>query len=178
MGGIAKRAGLSRTLVNFYFGDKHNLHSQLEVLALDKLIQMMTRAQSSQTLGIDKLISMVRSYVRFSKKHPGYFAALTRNDEPGIDHTLKQPSKDAMANIVLVIEVGIKDGSISHGFTSHIQAALIFWASAHGCILIAHNKAEMLKGHWGTSASALLKNLEILVLSSFANAAGKLAPTI
>ncbi|GAA6153090.1 TetR/AcrR family transcriptional regulator [Pseudoteredinibacter isoporae] len=169
MGAIAKRAGLSRTLVNFYFGDKEGVHAEIERKALANMTDMFVAASKRQKLGIDKLLAIGRAYVRFQKKYPGYFEALARKDDGQNQKELEIPSVDSTQVIAEAIRAGVEDGSVKHSFNNLTQASLALWATAHGFIVIAENKGTVLKAHWGVNASTLLKNLDTAITSMFAN---------
>jgi len=169
MGAIAKRAGLSRTLVNFYFGDKNGVHAEIERNALTTMTKMFSTASNRHIKGIDKLLGIGRAYIRFQKKYPGYFEALARKDDKKIIADLRNPSVDSTGIINAAIEAGIKDGTVRHGFKSLTQASLALWATAHGFIVIADNKGPILKAHWGVTSSTLLKNLDTVLMSMFSS---------
>jgi len=169
MGAIAKRAGLSRTLVNFYFGDKQGVHAAIEMHALIQLTKMFKAAADKKTLGIEKLVAIGRAYIRFHKGYPGYFEALARADDNVANPELNQPSRSATDVIDAAINTGLKDGSVSHNFEDTTMASLALWATAHGFVVIATNKAPILKAHWGRSAASVLKSLDTLILSAYAS---------
>ncbi|MBB6523257.1 TetR/AcrR family transcriptional regulator [Pseudoteredinibacter isoporae] len=169
MGAIAKRAGLSRTLVNFYFGDKEGVHAEIERKALASMTEMCVSAAKRQKLGIDKLLAIGRAYVRFQKKYPGYFEALARKEDGQIQKQLESPTVDSTQVIAEAINTGIADGTVKHNFNNLTQASLALWATAHGFIVIAENKGTVLKAHWGVNASTLLKSLDIAITSMFSN---------
>lgn len=167
MGAIAKRAGLSRTLVNFYFGDKEGVHAEIERKALVSMTEMLANASKRQKTGIEKLLAIGRAYVRFQKKYPGYFEALARKEDGQTRKELEVPSVDSTQLIAEAINSGLEDGTIRHSFSNLTQASLALWATTHGFIVIAENKGTVLKAHWGVNSSTLLKSLDIAITSMF-----------
>lgn len=172
MSGIAQRSGLSRSLVNFYFGDKAGIHDAIEKEALKKLTALFQESVEQEERGIAQLLNIARAYVAFHQKYPGYFEALARPDE-NVENpestSLQEPAQDIMEIICHCIEQGQKDGSVQHDFSSSMEGALTLWATAHGCILLSHNKAPLLEHFWKVPSDSILKGLETMIRRAFEN---------
>ncbi len=169
MTSIAKRSGLSRGLVNFYFGSKSGVHKALEEQALATLHGLISKKISEVDLGLDKIINISSAFKEFFDNHFAYYESLIRADDD-IDiiyDELKKPSTDLTDLVILAIEKGQVDGSIKNPFPNNEMAALSIWSICHGFLTISKNKASILENHWGSSKGELLKCMNEVIRNTF-----------
>lgn len=148
---IARQARLSRALVYVYFKDKQELHFAIAVRAMALLQSRFEAASASEARGIDKIVAIGRTYMRFSQELPYYFDACARlelhsPDSAGAsqNETLSIEAGDkVMHSVVAAIELGQQDGSIRRDLDANLTSRVL-WGFTHGIMQIAMTKSEPL----------------------------------
>ena len=158
---IARRAGQSRTLVNFYFTDKSGLYSALEQMALEELASRFEDAAKSAEEGAAKLHAFIKAYIQFQGDHPGYFYLLGGWEDEDDRETLSMTSesRNALGYLVEAILEGEKDGTVRPSKTTATERAVMLWAATHGCIQLATKRERIMKAHWSVDPEDMLRNL-------------------
>jgi AcrR family transcriptional regulator len=146
---VARVARLSRALVYVYFKDKEELLFAVGERAMHVLRDRFTTASATQSLGIEKIESIGRSYMAFAFEFPHYFDFVSRfhahsaAPEPGSHHSRCQVAGDEAIGVVLkAIDCGISDGSIRSNIGDPMMMAVSLWAFTHGLIQLAMAKGS------------------------------------
>lgn len=166
MSAVAKRAGQSRGLVNFYFTDKSGLYNALEARALHVLSSAFAEADDPNASGRDRLHATICAYMDFYFNHPEYFHLLGEWEDEAANNPLglEVQSNDVLGHVIAVIEAGRKDGTLAMASDDVRHDAILLWASLHGCLLIADRKSRMLSSHLSIDPRKLLDDIPAFVL--------------
>ncbi len=148
---IARAARVSRALLYLYFRDKAALHFGLALRALHKLREAFAQAREPHAQGIDQLAAVGRTYIAFVRRHPVYFAALSRveghnaSQENGapLEDDLMEAGDRVHAETIAAILQGQRDGTIRKDLGSPVQVALTMWGFMHGAAQLAMTKAQI-----------------------------------
>lgn len=168
MSSIARRAGQSRGLVNFYFGDKAGLYNVLEAEALAELGRFFAQSINPDADGRTQLLSLIKAYIAFYREQPGYYHLLGSGEDEieALQMPLGDQSRDALSFVAAAIAKGRRDGSVALAEQNDTLAALLLWSCAHGCIDIADRRARILREHWNIEPDALLDAATALLLGA------------
>lgn len=148
MDAVAKRARLSRALVYVYFKDKQDLHFAIAVRALEMLEKRFEEAVGRSAIGLEKVISLGRAYMEYSRDFPFYFDACARLElyvPSGAEPAAQELACMAVGQRVHVIVVdalslGQRDGSIRTDIGDLKVTSRVLWGFMHGIIQIAMTK--------------------------------------
>lgn len=153
MADVATEARLSRGLIYFYFKDKDDLYLAIMKRATQALREAFEVAAQQEISGYDKIRSMGRAYVEFSRTNPDYFHAITDFESRNID--LENPlaseadclleGNKVLGMMAEAIVTGMQDGSIRKDLGDPMQASVCLWGFSHGVIQIAAKKKDMFK---------------------------------
>jgi TetR/AcrR family transcriptional regulator len=146
---VARSARLSRALVYVYFRDKEELLFAIGERAMRLMRDRFIEAAASQTLGLDKVEAIGRSYMTYAFEFPHYFDFCSRFQahsvaiEPGPHEVACNVGGDEVkATVVRAIEAGIRDGSIRPDVGEPKLLAITLWAFTHGVIQLATAKGS------------------------------------
>ena len=166
---IAQRANLSRTLVNFYFKDKKQLHNMLEKKALngirEKILVSIKDSDSEQV----KLKKVVRVFMNYISKCNGLYECLLRSEDEFeiFDESLQEDTQKLNNVVVKILQEGIKKKELCNPYDSPTEAVLVIWSILHGFGEIATKKESILKKHWGVCSTKLMANAEKIIMEKF-----------
>jgi AcrR family transcriptional regulator len=146
---VARSARLSRALVYVYFRDKEELLFAIGERAMRLMRDRFIEAAASQTLGLDQVEAIGRSYMSYAFEFPHYFDFCSRFQahsvaiEPGPHEVACNLGGDEVkATVVRAIEAGIRDGSIRPDVGEPKLLATTLWAFTHGIIQLATAKGS------------------------------------
>jgi AcrR family transcriptional regulator len=146
---VARGARLSRALVYVYYKDKQELLFAVGERAMCVLRDRFKAASAAQTLGMEKIEAIGRSYMTYAFEFPHYFDFCSRfhahsmSPDPGSHDLACRAAGDAAIGIVVqAIDCGIRDGSIRADIGDPTMLAMTLWAFTHGLIQLAMAKGS------------------------------------
>ena len=186
---VARKARLSRALVYVYFQDKNDLLFGICNLALGVLHTRFVEAASRHPRGLEKVEAIGRAYVAFAQEFPVFFDALARFEahSPDVGRSVEDPASNGTEvapshnnevscvlggdrvhdTMVMVIEHGVRDGSIRSDVGPPQLVAVTLWGFMHGIIQLASTKANVL-AHDGVSTNELINHALVMARRSLA----------
>jgi AcrR family transcriptional regulator len=138
---------LSKGTVYLYFRNKEDLYLALCARALEALNRQFAEAAKVEKRGLDKLLAIAYTYLRFAQQQPNYFRTFSFLYRPqGIDLTeggyglvCKELLQRNQNLLLTAVQVGVVDGSIQPNLVP-LKAALVFEAQLYGVLqFIAQN---------------------------------------
>jgi AcrR family transcriptional regulator len=171
---VARRARLSRALLYVYFKDKVDLMYGICERGLSALRQQLEEAAGSHGAGLEQVLAMTRTYVRFSQDFPVYFDIMARcslrevktADAPENELACNAVGDALGAHIVTLITAGMRDGSIRSDLRP-VVAASALWGFTQGVIQLAFTRRAVLEHH-GVDASVMLDQAMSMMARSLA----------
>jgi AcrR family transcriptional regulator len=138
---VAHRVELSKGTVYLYFRNKEDLYLALCTKALEALNKQYAEAAKAEKLGLDKLLAIAYTYLRFAQQQPDYFRTFTFLYRPqGIDLTegghglvCKELLQRNQNLLLTAVQVGVVDGSIQPNLVP-LKAAIVFEAQLYGVL--------------------------------------------
>jgi AcrR family transcriptional regulator len=121
---LAKRAGVSRGLLSYYFGSKQGLHREVVRTARDSMLHASEPQPDLEPL--DRLHDTLSRIVRFVREHRGTFFSLVRGVASG-DFEVREVVEQARASqaerlLAVFLELGTPD-------TELLRIAMRSWVS-------------------------------------------------
>jgi AcrR family transcriptional regulator len=121
---LAKRAGVSRGLLSYYFGSKQGLHREVVRTARDSMLHASEPQPDLEPL--DRLHDTLARIVRFVREHRGTFFSLVRGVASG-DFEVREVVEQARASqaerlLAVFLELGVPDSEL-------LRIAMRSWVS-------------------------------------------------
>lgn len=138
---IAKKAGVAKGTLYLYFPSKKDLYYSLVTKGLGIIENIILNNIQSSKNGLEKVVSMAKSYVEFFIKHPDYYTLIANyeadtvdvdSDDPIIINTYSKSEK-LFKYLILWVKEGIDDRSISTYFDP-TKLSLVLWSEFTGMI--------------------------------------------
>lgn len=148
---IARRAELGVGTIYFYFAGKEEIFAALQEEGIEVLQAMMLRDLEGAKGPEERLRSIARTYVDFSREKGDYFDIINYFlSSPGVmfNEDLKERI-DQRGNRVVSLLVSTVEAGIASGDFRKVDArkfAMMFWATLHGLMLFRKLKTTMLRG--------------------------------
>ncbi|MES2171459.1 MAG: TetR/AcrR family transcriptional regulator [Actinomycetota bacterium] len=121
---LAKRAGVSRGLLFYYFGSKQGLHREVVLAARDGMLNATRPVPDLAPL--DRLHSTLTRTVQFVRDHRGTFYSLVRgaaSGDPEVREVVEQARVEQAERVIAVfLELGMPD-------TELLRIALRSWVA-------------------------------------------------
>jgi AcrR family transcriptional regulator len=123
---IAEAAELAKGTIYLYFKSREDLHYAIVNRGLDAMAKVITERYDPSRSGAENLLEMGRSYIRFTKMHPGYNRALMVFDASESLKILDPGSP--LRHLIDVVTRGQEDGSIRKDISPAVLGILM-WAN-------------------------------------------------
>ncbi len=169
MTAVAKKAGLSRTLVNFYYNDKNQLHAALEKKTLNEIAFLLNQNIDLKNDPFKNLKIVADTFFDYAQKNTGLYECLLRPefDLKISNSTLINDTQMVNEIVAKVISKGVEQNILHNPFDTLLEATINMWCIIHGFITISTNKSEILQTHWGVSQNNLRSSTYITLEKLF-----------
>ena len=148
---VARSARLSRALVYIYFRDKEELLFGIGERAMRLLRERFLAATIAHVTGMDQIDAIGRAYMRYAHEFPHYFDFWTRFQAHSVgvgpgpnEGNCRLAGGQVIGTVVVVIETGLRDGSIRSDIDNPTMLAVMLWGFIHGVIQLAMAKGNEL----------------------------------
>jgi AcrR family transcriptional regulator len=131
---IAEAAELAKGTIYLYFKSREDLHYAIVNRGLDAMAKVITERYDPSRSGAENLLEMGRSYIRFTKMHPGYNRALMVFDASKFEKVDQKESLkildpgSPLRHLIDVVTRGQEDGSIRKDISPAVLGILM-WAN-------------------------------------------------
>jgi len=149
MDDIAAEAELSKGTLYLYFKSREDLHYAIVMRGLEILNRLIREVYDPNKKGLENILQMGESYIRFFREYPDYFKAImffdaTKFDKVETESRLKILGNDSpLVFFMEVLQQGQEDGSISPDIPA-AQLAIILWAQVSGVFEFIALRGRML----------------------------------
>lgn len=162
-GDIAKAAKLSRPLVYFYFPDLQSLFLECLLVASRELHRRFQLAARQNRNGLEQIMDIGHTYVRFATEEPALFQCLAHNESMQPPEQLESPLHDEcsalfdgiMGVMVAALQKGQRDGSIRSDLGDPGKVAICLWGLTHGLIQLHATKQPSIEEKLGSPFAEL-----------------------
>lgn len=161
---IAKRAGVSRPLVYFYFPTPRDLLTATFTESMRRLLARFEAASHGHATGLAGTEAIGRAYLAFHDEDPEFFflcmsagpsRKLGASSSPA-EEELRRIEDAVMAHVVGPIQRGHADGSIDPASGDPVTVALCLWSLSHGLAQFTTMKADALAHEYHIPAPTFL----------------------
>ncbi len=150
MDDIAAEAELSKGTLYLYFKSREDLHYAIVMRGLEILNRLIRDIYDPQKSGLENILQMGESYIRFFREYPDYFKAImffdaTKFEKVETESRLKILGDDSpLVFFMEVLRQGQEDGSITTDIPAG-QLAIILWAQVSGVFEFIALRGKMLE---------------------------------
>ncbi len=130
---IAQEAELSKGTLYLYFKGREDLHYAVVNRGLDLLNEIIQRNHVREASGADNLLQLGRSYIDFSREHPGHFQSMMLFDASSFEKVDKEQSLKILEPgsplmfLIEIVKTGQEDGSVRNDISPE-KLAMILWS--------------------------------------------------
>ena len=147
---IADEAGLTKSMIHYYFENKQALVTELCHSDFESLARHFLKAASIAD-PVERVCRVGEAYLEFAAAYPNHYRFMFLTPLPEVHHTEEflaatrdNPEKDAYAFFRRVCAEAIATGKLRPELTDADEMAQILWGSMHGLISIHIMKSD----HW------------------------------
>lgn len=167
---VADLAEISKGTVYLYFKSKEDLHFAIFMRGAEILMRMMQKDISIKKNGLENLIAVGQTFIRFSKEYENYFPLFMLFQ--GRDILELNIGKEQMEKFIVeqsphtiifdLVKLGIKDGSLRNDISEGTFATTL-WAQMLGVLQVIHSKKEVLNMLNIKAEEVLATHLELVI---------------
>ena len=143
---VAEEAELSKGTLYLYFKSKEDIHFAIFQRGAEILIGMFNKAISTKNSGLENLLALGRTFIKFSGKHHDYFTLFIAIQSSKMH--LLNVEKDALEKyfkfqsplslVQTCVDQGIADGSLRADLDAASLGATL-WSQMLGVMAVIHN---------------------------------------
>lgn len=163
MSKIAKEAGIAKGTLYLYFSSKKDLYFSVVVKALDIIEDVIRKNVSKAKNGLEKVVSMGRSYIEFYNDYPDYYSLIANYEGQKAKLSTEDPlvqlsyskSEQIFDYLKKSIQLGIKDNSIREDIDPE-KFSMVLWSQTTGLVQQVKLREVLFKNWSGASPIDIL----------------------